>query len=142
MASEDIGLADPVALRLAIAARDSVEFLGSPEGDLALAQAVIYLALVPKSNSVYTAWKSALETAQQHTGAPVPLHLRNAPTSYMKTLGYGRGYAYYFDDPEGSFKQNYLPSELEGQQFYQADFEGWEEKIKTRLEALRRRFGR
>jgi putative ATPase len=141
MASEDIGLADPVALRLAIAARDSAEFLGSPEGDLALAQAVVYLALAPKSNSIYAAWKVALETAQQHTGAAVPLHLRNAPTSYMKTLGYGRGYAYYFDDPDGSFKQAYLPPELEGQQFYQASGEGWEEKIKTRLEALRRRFG-
>jgi putative ATPase len=140
MASEDVGLADPVALRLAIAARDSAEFLGSPEGDLALAQAVVYLALAPKSNSVYSAWKVALETAQQHTGAPVPLHLRNAPTSYMKTLGYGQGYAYYFDDPEGSFRQAYLPPELEGRQFYQASGEGWEEKIKTRLEALRRRF--
>ncbi len=140
MASEDIGLADPVALRLAIAAKDSAEFLGSPEGDLALAQAVVYLALAPKSNSVYTAWKAALEAAQQHTGAPVPLHLRNAPTSYMKTLGYGKGYAYYFDDPEGSFKQTYLPSELEQNHFYVATGEGWEEKIRTRLEALRTKF--
>jgi putative ATPase len=140
MASEDIGLADPVALRLAMAAKDSAEFLGSPEGDLALAQAVVYLALAPKSNSVYSAWKAALESAQQHTGAPVPLHLRNAPTSYMKNLGYGRGYAYYFDDPQGSFSQKYLPPELETAQFYQASGEGWEEKVKTRLEALQRRF--
>lgn len=140
MASEDIGLADPVALRLAIAARDSAEFLGSPEGDLALAQAVVYLALAPKSNSVYNAWKAALESAGKHTGAPVPLHLRNAPTAYMKTLGYGRGYAYYFDDPEGSFNQKYLPPELEQQRFYAANGEGWEEKIKTRLEALQKRF--
>jgi putative ATPase len=140
MASEDIGLADPVALRLAMAAKDSAEFLGSPEGDLALAQAVVYLALAPKSNSVYSAWKAALESAQQHTGAPVPLHLRNAPTSYMKNLGYGRGYAYYFDDPQGSFSQKYLPPELETAQFYRASGEGWEEKVKTRLEALRRRF--
>jgi putative ATPase len=140
MASEDIGLADPVALRLAVAAKDSMDFLGSPEGDLALAQAVVYLALAPKSNSIYNAWKAALESAQQHTGAAVPLHLRNAPTSYMKNLGYGRGYAYYFDDPEGSFSQKYLPPELETTQFYQATGEGWEEKIKTRLEALRRKF--
>ncbi|MFN3266051.1 MAG: replication-associated recombination protein A [Deinococcales bacterium] len=140
MASEDIGLADPLALRLAIAARDSAEFLGSPEGDLALAQAVVYLALAPKSNSVYNAWKSALESARQHTGAAVPLHLRNAPTAYMKNLGYGRGYAYYFDDPEGSFAQKYLPAELEQQHFYAATGEGWEEKIKIRLEALRKRF--
>ncbi len=140
MASEDIGLADPVALRLAIAARDSAEFLGSPEGDLALAQAVVYLALAPKSNSVYNAWKAALETAGQHTGASVPLHLRNAPTSYMKNLGYGRGYAYYFDDPQGSFKQSYLPPELESAEFYQATGEGWEEKVKARLEGLRKKF--
>jgi putative ATPase len=141
MASEDIGLADPVALRLAIAARDSAEFLGSPEGDLALAQAVVYLALAPKSNSVYTAWKAALETAQEHTGAPVPLNLRNAPTKYMREIGYGANYAYYFDDPHGSFKQKYLPPELEGQHFFEASGEGWEEKVRARLEALRKRFG-
>lgn len=140
IASEDIGLADPVALRLAIAARDSAEFLGSPEGDLALAQATVYLALAPKSNAIYSAWKAALEAASQHTGAAVPLHLRNAPTNYMKTLGYGREYAYYFDDPEASFAQAYLPPELEQHEFYQATGEGWEEKIKARLEALRAKF--
>ena len=140
IASEDIGLADPVALRLAIAARDSAEFLGSPEGDLALAQATVYLALAPKSNAIYSAWKAALEAASQHTGAAVPLHLRNAPTNYMKTLGYGREYAYYFDDPEASFAQAYLPPELEQHKFYQATGEGWEEKIKARLEALRAKF--
>ncbi len=140
MASEDIGLADPVALRLAIAARDSAEFLGSPEGDLALAQAVVYLALAPKSNAIYSAWKAVLETAGQHTGASVPLHLRNAPTGYMKSLGYGSGYAYYFDDPEGSFKQRYLPPELEQHEFYNATGEGWEEKVRARLEGLRNKF--
>ncbi len=141
MASEDIGLADPVALRLCMAAKDSAEFLGSPEGDLALAQAVVYLALAPKSNSVYTAWKDALETAQEHTGAPVPLGLRNAPTKYMRDIGYGQSYAYYFDDPDGSFAQKYLPPELEGRRFFEANGEGWEEKVKARLEALRKRFG-
>jgi putative ATPase len=142
MAAEDIGLADPNALKLAVAAQQAVDFLGSPEGELALAEAVVYLALAPKSNSVYSAWKIALETAHTHTGSQVPLHLRNAPTKYMQGIGYGRGYAYYFDDPEGSFAQTYLPDDLEGTRFYEATGEGWESKVRNRLEALRERFGK
>jgi putative ATPase len=139
IAAEDVGLADPNALKLCVAAYQAVDFLGSPEGELFLAQAVTYLALAPKSNSVYTAWKSAMQLATDAPSYGVPLHLRNAPTGYMKTLGYGQGYAYYFDDIEGSFNQTYLPGELEQQQFFQVGNEGWEEKLKNRLEALRKK---
>ncbi|ACO45333.2 replication-associated recombination protein A [Deinococcus deserti] len=140
MASEDIGLADPQALRLAIAARDSVEFLGSPEGDLALAQAVVYLALAPKSNSVYNAWGDALRAVREGESLPVPVHLRNAPTALMRAQGYGKGYAYYFDDPEGSFEQLYLP---EGVQLdlYAPTGEGWEARMAERWRKLREAHG-
>ena len=143
MASEDIGLGEPRALEMAVAAFQAVQMLGSPEGELCLAQVVVYLALAPKSNSVYTAWGAALEAVKLGSFA-VPLHLRNAPTAYMKSLGYGRGYSYYFDDPEGSFRQSYLPPELEqaelGQAgFYRASGEGWEERVKARLAALKSR---
>ncbi len=139
IAAEDVGLADPNALKIAVAAFQAVDFLGSPEGELFLAQAVTYLALAPKSNSVYTAWGKAMQLATDAPSYGVPLHLRNAPTSYMKTLGYGTGYAYYFDDPEGSFSQSYLPSELEQQVFFELGSEGWEEKLRNRLEALRKK---
>jgi putative ATPase len=139
IAAEDVSLADPNALKLCVAAYQAVDFLGSPEGELFLAQAVTYLALAPKSNSVYTAWGKAMQLAANAPSYGVPLHLRNAPTSYMKTLGYGQGYAYYFDDPEGSFNQTYLPDELEQQIFFEAGNEGWEEKLKNRLEALRKK---
>jgi len=140
MAAEDVGLADPGALRLAMAARDAYDFLGSPEGELALVELVIYLALAPKSNSSYVAWKSAQEAARQHPDAPIPLPLRNAPTALMQQLGYGRGYAYYHDDPEGSFAQPYLPETLEGLTLYEATGEGWETRVRERLSALRARF--
>jgi putative ATPase len=139
IAAEDVGLADPNALKLCVAAYQAVDFLGSPEGELFLAQAVTYLALAPKSNSVYTAWKTAMQMATDAPSYGVPLHLRNAPTGYMKTLGYGQGYAYYFDDIEGSFAQTYLPNELEHQIFFELGNEGWEEKLKNRLEALRKK---
>jgi putative ATPase len=139
IAAEDVGLADPNALNLCVAASQATDFLGSPEGELFLAQAVTYLALAPKSNSVYTAWKSAMQLAKDAPSYGVPLHLRNAPTGYMKTLGYGQGYAYYFDDIDGSFSQTYLPDELEHQVFFELGNEGWEEKLKNRLEALRKK---
>ena len=131
IASEDVGLADPNALRLTIAAKDAMHFLGHPEGELALAEAAVYLAVAPKSNSVYRAWKAALEDVRgkQHD---VPLHLKNAPTSMMKSLGYGKEYIYYFSDKEASFTQRYLPEDLEGN-YYDADGEGWEVKVKDRL---------
>lgn len=136
MASEDIGLADPQALRLCIAARDAAEFLGQPEGDLALAQAVVYLALAPKSNSVYTAWKATLAAVREGESLPVPLHLRNAPTALLRAQGYGRGYAYYFDDPQGSFAQHYFP-EGELLELYAPTGEGWEARMQERWRKLR-----
>lgn len=135
IASEDIGLADPNALRFAVAVRDTVMFLGQPEGELALAQAAVYLALAPKSNALYGAWKRAQQDAERHAAAEVPLHLRNAPTGMMKELGYGQAYAYYFDDVEGSFAQPYLPEGVGGA-YYQATGEGWEAKVRERLAAL------
>ena len=137
MASEDIGLADPNALRLTVAARDAAQFLGRPEGELALAEVAVYLAVAPKSNAVYTAWKRARREAEQYASAEVPLNLRNAPTSLMKGLGYGEGYRYYFDDPEASFQQRYLPEEVKGN-YYQADGEGWEAKVRERLGTFKR----
>jgi putative ATPase len=142
MAAEDIGLADPGALRLAIAAQQTVDFLGSPEGELALAQLTLYLALAPKSNSVYTAWKAAQEAARSHPDAPIPLNLRNAPTALLKQLGYGQAYAYYHDDPQGSFAQPYWPQGMPDIKLYEATGEGWEERVRERLRVLRQRFGK
>ncbi|WP_034384781.1 replication-associated recombination protein A [Deinococcus sp. YIM 77859] len=140
MASEDIGLADPQALRLSIAARDAVDFLGSPEGELALAQAVVYLALAPKSNSVYVAWKRAQDAVREGETLPVPLHLRNAPTSLLRAQGYGEGYAYYFDDPAGSFAQAYLPDGVR-LDLYAPAGEGWEARVEGRWRKLREAHG-
>jgi putative ATPase len=137
MASEDIGLADPNALRLALVAKESIDFLGVPEGELALAQCAVYLAVAPKSNKVYEAWKAARQDAETHNVAEVPIHLRNAPTGMMKNLGYGKTYAYYFDDPEGSFAQRYFPESMKEKQYYQAGDEGWESKVRARLEELK-----
>ncbi len=134
MASEDIGLADPAALGVAIAARDAFHFLGPPEGELALAEAAVYLASAPKSNRAYVAWKSARQSARETPSAPVPLHIRNAPTDLMKDLGYGEGYRYDPDEPEGVAPQEYLPDEVVGQRFYQPGSAGCEESIKDRLE--------
>lgn len=142
MASEDIGLSDPEALKVTVAARDAYHFLGSPEGELALAQAVIYLATAPKSNRVYVAWKEALKAARETPGAPVPLHIRNAPTELMKELGYGAGYRYDPDEPEGVADQAYLPEELEGRTFYRPGPYGHEATIQKRLEWWARRRGK
>lgn len=140
VAMEDVGLADPLALRLAVAAKEAYEALGSPEGELALVEAAVYLALAPKSNSLYAAWKRAQEAARTHPQAPVPLNLRNAPTALQKALGHGQGYAYYHEDKEGSFAQAYLPEGLEGLRLFEALGEGWEERVRERLKALRERF--
>ncbi len=138
IASEDVGLADPNALRLALAARDAAQMLGVPEGELALAEAAVYLAVAPKSNAVYTAWRAARADAERYTAAEVPLHLRNAPTELMKRLGYGEGYRYYFDDPDASFRQQYLPDGVRGG-YYTAEGEGWELKVRERLAAFAER---
>ena len=104
-ASEDVGNADPRALSITLAAKDSYNFLGSPEGDLAIAQATVYLATAPKSNSVYSGYGLALDDVKNHPNLPVPLHIRNAPTGLMKSLGYGDNYKYAHDDPDGYIPQ-------------------------------------
>ena len=134
MAIEDIGLADPQALAVTIAARDAFHFLGSPEGDLALAQAVVYLAAAPKSNRVYAALGAAMAAARDTPAAPVPLHIRNAPTGLMKELGYGRDYAYAFDAEDHYIPQDYLPDELADARFYEPSDFGFEKRVAERLE--------
>ena len=133
MAAEDIGLADPEALKLAVAARDAYHMLGAPEGYLPLAQMVIYLATAPKSNSSYRALSAALEAARAHPAAPVPLHLRNAPTTLMKELGYHEGYQYAHAVPEAYIPQVYLPEALAGATFYEPGAFGFEKEIAKRL---------
>lgn len=133
MAAEDIGLADPQALTLALAAAQAYERLGSPEGELALAEAAVYLATAPKSNAVYAAWNAALDAARRSPAAPVPLHLRNAPTGLMKALGYGKGYQYAHAVPEAYLPQEYLPAELQGRQFYLPGPFGFERDVAKRL---------
>ena len=132
-ASEDVGLADPQALRVALAARDAYHTLGSPEGELALAEAAVYLATAPKSNRVYLAWSEALDAAREHPAAPVPLHIRNAPTRLMKELGYGEGYQYAHDFAEAFTPQNYLPEVLGERAFYEPGPFGFERDIAKRL---------
>jgi len=137
MASEDIGNADPRALTLAMNAWDVQERLGSPEGELALAQAVVYLACAPKSNAVYTAFKQVRAMIAQSPGSEVPMHLRNAPTALMKELGYGDEYRYAHDEPEGfAAGEAYLPPELAGVRFYSPVDRGLESKIARKLEHL------
>jgi putative ATPase len=138
MASEDIGLADPRALRLALDAAEVFERLGAPEGELALAQAVVYLAVAPKSNAVYKAWSAVREQVRGDRSRPVPLHLRNAPTALMKGLGHGAGYRYAHDEP-GAYAagESYLPDGLEGMRFYAPVDRGLEQRIAARLAELR-----
>ena len=139
MASEDIGLAAPGALAIAIAARDAYRFLGSPEGELALAQATVYLAGSPKSNRLYKGWGRALGRARETPAEAVPLHLRNAPTRLMKDLGYGKDYLYDPDQPGGVSRQSYLPESLEGEEFYRPGEAGWEAALRERLAEWKRR---
>jgi putative ATPase len=138
MASEDIGLADPRALQLSLQAAEVYERLGSPEGELALAQAVVYLAVAPKSNAVYTAWKAARALVRQDGTRPVPDRLRNAPTGLMKALGHGQGYRYAHDEAGGfAAGERYLPDGLEDLQFYEPVSRGLEIRIAERLAQLR-----
>jgi putative ATPase len=133
MASEDIGLADPNALMIAVAARNAFHVLGPPEGYLALAEMTIYLATAPKSNASYRALNAALDAARATPAAPVPMHIRNAPTRLMKDLGYHEGYQYAHNDPEGYIPQEYLPDELAGTKFYEPGQMGFETRIAERL---------
>ena len=135
-ASEDIGNADPNALQVALNAKDAYHFIGLPEGKLAIAQAVIYLATAPKSNSVYTAYAEAASTVK-HTGAlPVPHHIRNAPTKLMKELDYGKGYKYAHNYLEGIVDQECLPDEITNRKFYKPSNRGFEKIIKERIEYI------
>lgn len=133
MASEDIGLADPQAQPVAIAAKDSYDFLGSPEGELALAQACVYLATAPKSNGVYTAYKAAMKTAKSAGSLVPPKHILNAPTNLMKSEGYSDGYQYDHDTPAGFSGQDYFPSALGRKVFYDPPERGYEREIRKRL---------
>jgi putative ATPase len=134
MAIEDIGLADPQALVVANAAKDAYDFLGSPEGELAIAQAVIYVATAPKSNAAYTAYGAAMRTAKDAGSLLPPKHILNAPTNLMKSEGYGRGYAYDHDEEEAFSGQDYFPEALGRQTFYDPPERGFEREIRKRLE--------
>jgi putative ATPase len=131
---EDIGLADPQAVVQALAAKDVYDFLGSPEGEIALAQTVIYLASAPKSNAVYTALGAAKRAAQEHGSLMPPAHILNAPTKLMKNLGYGKGYEYDHEAEEGFSGQNYFPDEMERQSLYQPRDVGFEREVQKRLD--------
>ena len=138
MAVEDIGLASPQALGVTLAARDAFDFLGHPEGDLALAQAVVYLALAPKSNAVYTAYGEVLRDVAETTAQPVPLHLRNAPTGLMKSIGYGKGYQYAHEmENKVAPEMQCLPDNLKDRSYYQPTAEGFEKELRKRWEEIK-----
>ncbi len=134
IAMEDVGLAVPNALRYTLDCAETYHRLGSPEGDLAIAQAVLFLAHAPKSNRVTAAWSAACEAARAHPDGAVPLHLRNAPTKLMKGMGYGRDYAYDHSDPEGGLAQNYFPEGMEGTRFYEPTDRGFEKDLRGKRE--------
>ena len=137
-ASEDVGNADPQALMVCVAAKEAVHFMGMPEGNTALAQAAVYLATAPKSNAVYRAYGAAATDAHTEAAEPVPLHLRNAPTSLMKTLDYGKGYRYAHDEPDAVAGMECLPPSLAGRTYYQPTDRGFEKEIKRRLDGWAR----
>src|SRR5579872_2499100 len=137
MAVEDIGLADPNALAVCMAARDAIDFLGMPEGNLALAQAVVYLALAPKSNALYTAYSDVQQDVERTAAEPVPLHLRNAPTGLMKNLGYGQGYQYAHDLENKVADMQCLPDNLKDRRYYHPTNEGLEKRVRQRMEEIR-----
>jgi putative ATPase len=138
MAVEDIGLAAPEALNLTLSAKEAVDFLGSPEGDLALAEAVVYLCLAPKSNSVYTAYGAAQQEVEETRQEPVPLHLRNAPTKLMKELDYGKGYRYAHNEDGKVADMDCMPESLKGRRYYHPTQEGREKVLAARMEEIRR----
>ena len=141
-ASEDVGMADPQALVIAMAAQQAVHFVGMPEGNLALAEAAVYLATAPKSNSLYQAYAKVQEEIKLSPDKPVPLHLRNPVTPLMKELGYGKGYKYAHDYPGHFVPQPHLPDSLEGKQYYTPSEQGYEKQIISRLKAWLRDFGK
>jgi putative ATPase len=138
MAVEDIGLAAPEALNLTLSAKEAIDFLGSPEGDLALAEAVVYLCLAPKSNSVYTAYGAVQREVEETRQEPVPLHLRNAPTKLMKELEYGKGYRYAHNEEGKVAEMDCLPDSLKGRSYYRPTQEGREKLLAQRMDEIRR----
>ncbi|MCS7246456.1 MAG: replication-associated recombination protein A [Thermomicrobium sp.] len=138
-ASEDIGLSDPHALVLAVAAQQAVHAIGMPEGAVALAEVTIYLALAPKSNAVYRAYEAARRDVAETRNDPVPLHLRNAPTALLRQLGWGAGYRYPHDEPDAIGRQEYLPPRLRGRRYYEPTERGWEARLRERLATIRAR---
>ena len=138
MAVEDIGLAAPEALNLCLSARQTLEFLGSPEGDVALAEAVVYLCLAPKSNSVYLAYAAVQQDIEATRQEPVPLHLRNATTKLMKDLDYGKGYRYAHDEEDKVAAMDCLPPSLLGRRYFEPTQEGREKQLAQRLEEIRK----
>jgi putative ATPase len=138
-ASEDVGMADPQALQVAVSAMEAFHFIGLPEGNLALAQAAVYLAIAAKSNALYTAYQGVEKDVRELENMPVPLHIRNAPTSLMRNLGYGTGYQYPHDYPDHFIEEEYLPENLRGRTYYHPSDQGFEKEIKRRLEYWRRR---
>ena len=138
MAVEDVGLADPNALSLSMAAKEAVDFIGLPEGNLALAEAVVYMSLAPKSNALYTAYGSVKDDVEHTAADPVPLHLRNAPTKLMKEIGYGKGYEYAHDHEEKVANMECLPDNLRGRRYYHPTDQGVEKRIQERMENIRK----
>jgi putative ATPase len=138
-ASEDVGMADPHALQVAISAMEAFHFIGLPEGNLALAEAAVYLATAPKSNALYTAYQRVQRDIREVENMPVPLHIRNAPTSLMKDLGYGKDYKYPHDYPDHFVDEEYLPENLKGTTYYHPSDQGFEKEIKRRLDYWRKR---
>jgi putative ATPase len=134
MATEDIGLADPHALSLCVAAQQAVHFMGMPEGELAVAEAAVYLALAPKSNSLYTAYSDVEADVERTRNEPVPMHIRNAPTGLMKALGYGQGYKYAHDFEGAQVDQSHLPDSLRGRRYYRPTDRGHEARLKQRMD--------
>jgi len=138
-AAEDVGMADPQALQVAVSAKEAFHFVGLPEGTLALAQAAVYLATAPKSNALYVAYQQVEKDVRDLENMPVPLHIRNAPTSLMKELGYGKDYKYPHDYPDHFIEEEYLPENLKGRTYYRPTEQGFEREIKKRLEYWRKR---
>jgi putative ATPase len=142
MASEDIGLAEPGALAVTVAAMQAADFVGPPEGNLALAQAAVYLALAPKSNALYTGYGAVTEDLERTRTEPVPLHLRNATTGLVKNIGYGRGYQYAHDHEDKVADMTCLPDSLAGRTYYHPTDQGFEVRLRQRMDEIRRLRGR
>jgi putative ATPase len=136
MASEDIGLAEPGALAVTLAAKEAFDFLGAPEGHLALAQAAVYLSLAPKSNALYVGYGNVLEDVRKTEADPVPLHLRNAVTGLMKNIGYGEGYKYAHNFEEKVTDMTCLPDNLSGRTYYQPSDQGFEARLRARMDEI------